>query len=116
MPLLSVQENLYNGGYQVLTPVQMQVIPAVLNRRNILVSSPTGSGKSKSNIFIEPTLIIFTTALSFLLPLVQLMVSFPAIPSVLILAPTRELCMQIEDQAKQLMKGIFSVDPQFSKF
>ena len=51
------------------------------------------------------TLPFYYTALSFLLPLVQLMITLPAVPAVLILSPTRELCQQIEEQAKILMKG-----------
>ena len=33
------------------------------------------------------------------------MITLPAVPAVLILSPTRELCQQIEEQAKILMKG-----------
>ena len=47
-------------------------------------------------------------ALSFLLPLLLRVSSSSreaAGPSVLVLAPTRELCMQIEEQAKQLVRG-----------
>ncbi len=35
------------NGYTSPTPVQMQVIPAALSQRDILVQAPTGSGKSK---------------------------------------------------------------------
>ena len=44
--LIPVSDNLHEAGYHTLTPVQMQVIPAVISRRNILVASSTGSGKS----------------------------------------------------------------------
>ncbi len=33
-------------GYQKPTPVQMQVIPALMGRRNTLVTAPTGTGKT----------------------------------------------------------------------
>ena len=33
------------------TPVQKQVIPAVLNNRDVLVSASTGSGKSKTLMY-----------------------------------------------------------------
>jgi ATP-dependent RNA helicase DDX59 len=41
-----LSSNLSSRGYELLTPVQMQVVPAVLYRRDLLVSSATGSGKS----------------------------------------------------------------------
>lgn len=91
-----LKSNLVTNGYHILTPVQMQVIPAVLNGHDMIVSSATGSGKS----------------LSFLLPIVHQLSSFSSFsslsytPLVLILSPTRELCIQIEEQAKQLMKEI----------
>lgn len=55
-------------------------------------------------------------ALSFLLPLIVRLVNTGVqqahgSPRVLVLAPTRELCMQIEDQAKQLMQGQLLHDP-----
>jgi hypothetical protein len=53
---------------------------------------------------------LFLSALSFLLPLICVLVmrskpSERSSPRILILAPTRELAMQIENQAKQLMAG-----------
>lgn len=49
-------------------------------------------------------------ALSFLLPLISRLVNSTRpeerdSPRAVILAPTRELCMQIEEQAKQIMTG-----------
>lgn len=37
--------NLMEAGFIELTPIQMQVIPAVISGRDLLVSSATGSGK-----------------------------------------------------------------------
>ena len=73
-------ENLETAGYKALTPVQMQVIPAALYQKDLLVCAATGSGKSMTHVTM------------YALP-----------PS---LAPTRELAMQIEEQAKQLMRGM----------
>ena len=41
-------ENLKSVGYEMPTPVQRKVIPAVLSRKSLLVSSEPGSGKTAS--------------------------------------------------------------------
>ena len=41
-----VRDNLKEAGFTDMTPVQIQVIPAVMSRRDLIVSSTTGSGKS----------------------------------------------------------------------
>lgn len=43
-----VKSNLAEWNFSSLTPVQMQVIPAVLKKRDLLVCSSTGSGKCMS--------------------------------------------------------------------
>src|SRR5690554_7280936 len=67
--------------------VQQAVIPAALRGQDLLVSSPTGTGKT----------------LAFLLPALQHLLDFPrrkpGSARVLILAPTRELAQQIAEQA-----------------
>lgn len=69
--------------------VQQQSIPAALDGRDLLVSAPTGTGKT----------------LGFLLPALQHLLDFPrqkpGAARVLILAPTRELAEQIHAQAAQ---------------
>ena len=52
---LAVLRNLNDAGYSNLTPVQMQVIPAVLSRRDMMVCSTTGSGKSRCVIVMVIT-------------------------------------------------------------
>lgn len=66
------------------TPVQMQVIPYILDQRNIIVVSQTGSGKT----------------LSFVLPYAEILSNVPESddPRLLVLVPTRELCIQIVDE------------------
>ena len=117
MIAVPVEENLQTTGYENLTPVQMQVIPAVLAGRDLLVCSATGSGKSERREKDEEggqvemvTAMMPTSfaALSFLLPIVHLLTTSPPAspsPAVLILSPTRELSLQLEEQAKQLMRG-----------
>lgn len=50
-----LMENIADMGFKRPTPVQMQTLPALLEDRNILVTAPTGTGKT----------------ISYLLPLVQ---------------------------------------------
>uniref|UniRef100_V9KPW5 RNA helicase n=1 Tax=Callorhinchus milii TaxID=7868 RepID=V9KPW5_CALMI len=83
--------NMRRGGYLVPTPVQMQMVPQGLTGRDILATAGTGSGKTAA----------------FLLPLITRAIKQggPG-PVGLILTPTRELAMQIESQAKELMLGL----------
>lgn len=74
------------------TTIQTLTIPAALDDRDIMGSAPTGTGKT----------------LAFLIPAIQHLLDFPrrkpGPPRVLILAPTRELVMQIAEQAVQMAK------------
>ncbi|XP_039083536.1 probable ATP-dependent RNA helicase DDX59 [Hyaena hyaena] len=82
--------NLKKSGYEVPTPIQMQMIPVGLLGRDILASADTGSGKTAA----------------FLLPVITRALCESKTPSALILTPTRELAIQIESQAKELMTGL----------
>jgi len=66
--------------------VQNMVIPDVLAGHDVLAQSPTGSGKT----------------LAFGVPLVELLKDSDARPSALILAPTRELAIQIVDELRPI--------------
>lgn len=72
-------------GYHTPTPIQAQAIPIVLQKRDVLGCAQTGTGKTAS----------------FALPLIQLLLDHRRDqargPQVLILAPTRELAIQIGD-------------------
>ncbi|XP_034035901.1 probable ATP-dependent RNA helicase DDX59 isoform X2 [Thalassophryne amazonica] len=86
--------NLKKAGYQTPTPVQMQMVPVGLCGRDLIASADTGSGKT----------------MAFLLPVVVKAMQKPAdgvqSPASLILTPTRELAIQIEKQAKELVMGL----------
>lgn len=86
--------NLKKAGYEAPTPVQMQMVPVGLTGRDIIASADTGSGKT----------------VAFLLPVVVRALERPADgeqgPAGLILTPTRELAIQIERQAKELVMGL----------
>ncbi|NXY82515.1 DDX59 helicase, partial [Alcedo cyanopectus] len=86
----TLNHNLKNSGYEVPTPIQMQMIPVGLLGRDIVASADTGSGKTAA----------------FLLPVIMKVLKETETPSALILAPTRELAIQIERQAKELMAGL----------
>lgn len=79
-PIISALEK---AGYRTPTPIQAQAIPVILNRRDVLACAQTGTGKTAS----------------FALPLIQQLIDRPAGqlagPRALILAPTRELAIQI---------------------
>lgn len=74
-------------GYKHPTPIQEQSIPALLGGQDLLGIAQTGTGKTAA----------------FSLPLLQLLAdtpSKPKSPSALILAPTRELAIQIFEEIK----------------
>lgn len=64
-----------------MTPIQEQAIPMIMQGKNVLASSKTGSGKS----------------LAFLVPLLNDIDWTQKEATVLILTPTRELALQISD-------------------
>src|SRR5215470_5324296 len=65
------------------TEIQTKAIPQALGGRNIMASAETGSGKT----------------LAFLLPIIQRL-GRPGLTRAVVLAPTRELALQIEANAK----------------
>lgn len=95
--------NLKDNYYHTPTIVQMQALPAGLSHRDMLVASATSSGKTAS--FILPIIQIIAQFMSTLSP----MHAFRRLPLALIMAPTRELCMQIEEQTKTLCDGIQNI-------
>lgn len=79
-------------GFERPTQVQAEAIPHALDGRDVLASAPTGTGKTAA----------------FVIPALQFLQDFPrkkAGPArILILTPTRELAMQITEQARELAK------------
>ena len=72
-------------GYTIPTAVQDQAIPSILAGRDVMVGAPTGTGKTAA----------------FALPMIQMLTSEQVAtgrvrPRLLILAPTRELAVQVE--------------------
>ncbi|WIE02674.1 ATP-dependent RNA helicase SrmB [Vibrio fluvialis] len=79
-------------GFVRPTQVQAEAIPQALDGRDVLASAPTGTGKTAA----------------FVIPALQFLQDFPrkkAGPArILVLTPTRELAMQIAEQARELAK------------
>lgn len=81
-------------GYKEPTPVQRQAIPIGLQNRDIIGVAETGSGKTAA--FLIPLLVWITSV-----PKKQAAEEFETGPYAVILAPTRELAQQIEDETKK---------------
>ncbi|WP_311196010.1 DEAD/DEAH box helicase [Antarcticibacterium sp. 1MA-6-2] len=91
---LPLSQNILQGiaelGHNTPTPVQEKVIPEVLRRNDVLASAQTGTGKTGA----------------FAIPLLQLLQkqvakeSSEKHPTVLIISPTRELAVQIEENIR----------------
>lgn len=83
-----IQSNLKEKGYSQPTPIQEKVIPSVLEKRDVVMQSQTGSGKTAA----------------FALPIVQnVMTEVPAVQFV-VLVPTRELAFQVFGEFTELSK------------
>ena len=81
----SLLQNIVRKGYTVPTPIQDQTIPAILKGQDVTGIANTGTGKTAA----------------FLIPLVNKIVhNFSE--KVLIIAPTRELALQIQEELKGL--------------
>jgi superfamily II DNA/RNA helicase len=79
-------------GYSTPTPIQAQAIPVVLSGRDLMAGAQTGTGKTAA--FALPTL-------QKLLPLASSSASPARHPvRALILTPTRELAIQVEESVK----------------
>ncbi|MRS12277.1 MAG: DEAD/DEAH box helicase [Actinobacteria bacterium] len=75
-------------GYTSPTPIQRDAIPTVLEGRDVVGCAQTGTGKTAA----------------FVLPVMQRIAANPGGPRALVVTPTRELAVQIEDVAGQVAK------------
>lgn len=77
--------------FEYMTPVQAATLPLLLSGRDVLAQAKTGTGKT----------------VAFLLPVIQKLVhntSPMRLPCLLVISPTRELALQIAEEAKQLLQ------------
>lgn len=82
--------NIANQGFEHPTQIQSEVIPLALEGRDVSGLSRTGTGKT----------------CAFLIPLIDRLLAMPEESLALCLAPTRELALQIETEAKKLCKDL----------
>ncbi|XP_055352238.1 probable ATP-dependent RNA helicase DDX23 [Paramacrobiotus metropolitanus] len=86
-----IQEVIKKVGYASPTPIQRQAIPVGLQNRDIIGVAETGSGKTAA--FLIPLLTWITS-----LPKMVQHVDIDQGPYAIIMAPTRELAQQIEEE------------------
>lgn len=76
-------EGLLSMGYKQPTPIQEQAIPVILNNKDLIACAQTGTGKTAA----------------YLLPIIEHILEAPTRHlNTLIIAPTRELVLQIDQQ------------------
>ncbi len=72
---------LSNVGYETPSPIQAKTIPLILSGKDVLGQAQTGTGKTAA----------------FALPLLSMLHMKKTLPQVLVLAPTRELAIQVAE-------------------
>ena len=92
---IELEQTLHNRGYSTPTPIQDQAIPHVMAGKDLIGLANTGTGKTAA----------------FVLPLIQQLKTNPQPGAALIIAPTRELAQQIEEEFRIFTRGmnLFSV-------
>ena len=73
-------------GFSAPTPIQAQTIPLMLDGRDVIAKAPTGTGKT----------------CAFGIPIIECLDPALTDPQAVIVCPTRELCVQIAEELRQL--------------
>ena len=84
----SVLAAIADAGYSDPTPIQSQAIPLIVQGRDVMGLAQTGTGKTAA----------------FTLPIVNRLLDGPRRTRVLVLTPTRELCIQVEESVRKYAK------------
>lgn len=87
----AIQDALSKSGYVEATKIQEEVITLALDGKNIVGQSQTGTGKTAA----------------FVIPLLELIDCRQRKPQAIVLAPTRELAIQIRDEVVKLSEGMY---------
>ncbi len=77
------------AGWTELTPAQAKSIPYILSGRDVMIQSRTGSGKTGA----------------YILPIMQQIDLTRNVPQALVLVPTRELALQVSQEAQMLSQN-----------
>jgi ATP-dependent RNA helicase RhlE len=87
-----LQSSLDKNRFVNPTPVQAQAIPPLLEGRDVVATAQTGTGKT----------------LAFAIPLIEALAADPRTKNIkaLILSPTRELAIQIDEAFRQIAQGV----------
>src|SRR5436190_2144270 len=98
-----------DAGYVTPTPIQGQAIPLILQGRDVMGLAQTGTGKTAA----------------FTLPIVDRLIEGPRRTRALVVTPTRELCVQVEESVRKYARhaelsvvsvyGGVPLDPQQKK-
>ena len=75
-----------NKGYEISTPVQAGCIPPMMEGKDVIAKAPTGTGKT----------------MAFGIPIIEKIDAESETVQAVILAPTRELAMQITDEMREV--------------
>ena len=89
----SILSAVEQSGYTVATPIQARAIPPLLEGRDVLGQAQTGTGKTAA----------------FALPLLARLDAAQKLPQILVLAPTRELAMQVAESFERYAVGLSNV-------
>ncbi len=82
-------------GFEYCTPIQAEILPATLSGKDASGRAQTGTGKTAAFLITVITRMLYN-------PIQEK--RKPGTPRILILAPTRELVLQISEEARQLSK------------
>ncbi len=85
-----LQHNIRDKGYETPSAIQDQAIPHIIDGKDVIGLANTGTGKTAA----------------FLLPIIERQSGIMLRPSVLVVAPTRELAQQINDQFREFARGM----------
>jgi ATP-dependent RNA helicase RhlE len=85
----TVLQAVRDAGYEWPTPIQAQAIPLVMKGRDVMGLAQTGTGKTAA----------------FTLPIVDRLIDGPRRTRALVLTPTRELCVQVEESVRKYARN-----------
>jgi ATP-dependent RNA helicase RhlE len=85
-----IKSNLIAKGYSRPTEIQDRTLEAIIAKNNLLGIAQTGTGKTGA----------------FLIPIVNNLLGAKALNQVLVVVPTRELAVQVEQEFNTIVKGL----------